>query len=244
MSEYSKLCQFFGVKKIGEIHFVHAVNSQSLLERALSNPKTNILEGDISISKDGEIIMAHPPETRSDLKFSDWLSRAIEGGKGIKLDFKIPEVVEPCLKELAEIEPVQPPIFLNADVLKGPGGDPSSFDPRWFVRICSKYFPGSILSIGWKTKCVGEDRYTMANVSEMLSLLSDCPMLITFPIRAFYVRGSWKNLTKLKESPRFSLTLWNNEPVEPGLLGWIKENTNREITFYDLIKPDGSPLAI
>lgn len=244
MTGYTELCQFFGVKKTGGIRFAHAVNSRSLLEESLRDPIINILEGDVSVAENGQIIMAHPPSTTSDLKFADWLTHSIKNGKGVKLDFKVPEVVEPCLAALNRTETDKIPIFLNAEILQGPGGDPSPFDPDWFIKRCSESFPGEVLSVGWKTRAVAEERYTIENVEEMLNLLTDWRSLVTFPVRACYVKSSWQNLKMLLESPTYSLTLWNNEPVEPDLLGWVKASTDPARTFYDLINPDGSTLPI
>lgn len=60
------------------------------------------LEADILFieSLHSEPIMAHPPQTESDLKFSEWLDLTISKGRGLKLDFKTPNAIEPCLKLL------------------------------------------------------------------------------------------------------------------------------------------------
>ena len=49
-------------------------------------------------------IMAHPPETDSDLSFADFLEMALQSNKGIKLDFKKMEAVEITMQKLKEIE--------------------------------------------------------------------------------------------------------------------------------------------
>jgi len=46
--------------------------------------------------------MAHPPQTDSDLTFTEWLRASLLSGKGLKLDFKTPNAVEPCLKILKQ----------------------------------------------------------------------------------------------------------------------------------------------
>ena len=62
------------------------------------------IEADILYLEDkhNEPIMAHPPETISDLKFSEWLKMCLFSGKGLKLDFKTNNSVLPCLKTLNE----------------------------------------------------------------------------------------------------------------------------------------------
>ncbi len=60
------------------------------------------IEADILLLEDkhDEPIMAHPPDTESDLKFSEWLKLCLPSGKGLKLDFKTHNSVLPCLKSL------------------------------------------------------------------------------------------------------------------------------------------------
>ncbi len=44
--------------------------------------------------------MAHPPYTTSDLTFSDFLKELKSTNKGLKLDFKDINALQPCLNEL------------------------------------------------------------------------------------------------------------------------------------------------
>ena len=63
------------------------------------------LEADILYENEmAEPIMAHPPQTESDLTFKEWISRSASSQKGLKLDFKSPRAVEPCLSYLGEVE--------------------------------------------------------------------------------------------------------------------------------------------
>jgi hypothetical protein len=64
------------------------------------------LEADILFidEKHKEPIMAHPPEIYSDLTFTEWLLASLPSGKGLKLDFKTPNAIEPCLKILKQHE--------------------------------------------------------------------------------------------------------------------------------------------
>lgn len=83
---------------------------------------------------------------------------------GIKLDFKDPDAVEPSLQYLqkrdfeerlftraAEEEGTigSFQIWLNADILQGPGGRPPIFDADSFIALCRQYFPSAVLSVGW-----------------------------------------------------------------------------------------------
>ncbi|RXG59566.1 hypothetical protein Avbf_13313 [Armadillidium vulgare] len=90
----------------------HAINSMSLLEEAISDELYMMLEADVSKGRlknettSKEIpIMAHPPETMSDLSlqmFIDEVIKANEEGKkiGVKLDFKNLDIVLQSLEIL------------------------------------------------------------------------------------------------------------------------------------------------
>lgn len=54
--------------------------------------------------KHDEPIMAHPPHTDSDLKFSEFLHTSKSSKKGLKLDFKTQNAIEPCLEMIKSIK--------------------------------------------------------------------------------------------------------------------------------------------
>jgi hypothetical protein len=59
------------------------------------------IEADILIgSSSPHPIMAHPPDTTSDLTFSDFLKEIKSTNKGLKLDFKDINALQPCFDEL------------------------------------------------------------------------------------------------------------------------------------------------
>lgn len=59
------------------------------------------IEADILIGASVDApIMAHPPHTTSDLTFSDFLRGVRLSSKGLKLDFKDINALQPCLNEL------------------------------------------------------------------------------------------------------------------------------------------------
>jgi hypothetical protein len=109
--------------------------------------------------------MAHPPSRDSDLPFSDFLRACLANDppKHVKCDFKEPEVVRPCLSLINSLVSNSPPnpnqsipnqsIFLNADVLPGPGkrGDPPTMPADAFVEACLSLSPPQPLSLGWST---------------------------------------------------------------------------------------------
>lgn len=121
--------------------------------------------------------------------------------------------------------------------MQGPGGDAALFSPKEFVETVCAAFPDSILSLGWRTKYQPGLFYTSDVIDAMRSAVAGVTGLITFAVRACYLRESLAVLRRLLDAPRHSFTLWNNEPLGPGLLQWIRENTDPKRCFYDLITP-------
>ncbi|CAF1546911.1 unnamed protein product, partial [Rotaria sordida] len=59
------------------------------------------IEADILIgSSSPDPIMAHPPNKTSDLTFSEFLKQVKSSSKGLKLDFKDINALQPCLDAL------------------------------------------------------------------------------------------------------------------------------------------------
>ena len=74
--------------------------------------------------------MAHPPDVDSDNTLDNWLNEIIaHGGKGMKLDFKNDDVIEVSLEMVnSRAEGISCPVWANADVVVGPGGDSEPLD--------------------------------------------------------------------------------------------------------------------
>ena len=100
------------------VTWAHAVNSREKLEEALASKflctekifskkfvfplgPLMFIEADILMgSSVNAPIMAHPPHNTSDLTFSDFLRGVRSSSKGLKLDFKDINALQPCLTEL------------------------------------------------------------------------------------------------------------------------------------------------
>ncbi|XP_063819981.1 protein FAM151B isoform X3 [Pseudophryne corroboree] len=156
-----------------EIVWDHAVNSQEKLREALQSD-VHMIEADVLLrgSADREPIMAHPPETDSDITLKDWLAAVSASNKGIKLDFKrwwtfIPwdrcsflktntsvclDAVSPSMKILDTMKnKIEQPVWINADILAGPGGIAKAVDAGEFMQMVTSSFPDVTLSLGWTT---------------------------------------------------------------------------------------------
>lgn len=240
--------KFFHLEDALKVSWAHAVNSRAKLQEALSG-KPMMLEADVLLRPaDGMPIMAHPPDTDSDLSLEQFLKETIGSSKGIKLDFKSTFAVEPSLKILLDItkdREAKNPIWFSADVLPGPCqketfcGD--AIDPHIFLSLCAKYFPSAILSVGWTTGkhiSVEKDRYEWYFVQPMKDLLMDVSQPITFPIRANMIGNSLEQITWLLSlSDQYTLTIWSttfDKPNMKDLVALRSKVQNKTKIFYDL----------
>lgn len=145
----------------------HGTNSQRELAEALEDDEIMLVEADVIVGSAGDIVMAHPPQTTSDLPLRQFLERihahneavSVKGvtkciTKGIKLDFKHIAAVRPGLQLLKQVVgplfEVSYPVFLNADILCGPGSAPVHINADEFVSSCLELGPPcAVLSLGW-----------------------------------------------------------------------------------------------
>ena len=140
-----------------DLKFAHAVNSKSKLNSSLTDSTVMVLEADVLEDPVRNIpIMAHPPATTSDISLVQFLTQVLlhSPPKGIKLDFKQIEVVEPSLKILDSFQKRHQriPVVLNADILTGPENPPNlPLNASRFLEVCSNYGPENMLSLGWTT---------------------------------------------------------------------------------------------
>lgn len=124
--------------------------------------------------------------------------------KGIKFDFKDPDAVLPTMALLrASVAEQQAawegvPVWLNADVLRGPGGGAASgtapFDPNGFVRTCQEEYPEALLSLGWTTgPWTVTPGYSTSMVDAMIALCDRHALEhTTFAVAAYHLRQvSW-----------------------------------------------------
>ena len=86
-----------------EWSWAHSCCSRAALDEALADTRITAIESDLIVSKvSGRVVMAHPPATDSDLSFDEFFARALaDGRRALKLDFKEPAALAPCLKVLA-----------------------------------------------------------------------------------------------------------------------------------------------
>ncbi|XP_072037759.1 protein FAM151A-like [Amphiura filiformis] len=196
----------------------HALNNKAQFEQALKGD-VMMLETDIMVRGYGTSnptnipIHAHPPDSDSDLTVKEAIDLFMQvTNKGIKLDFKCIEALEPTLQILQQRK-ICAPILLNADIVNGPESFSTPVDPTRFIDTCNRYFPSAIMSLGFTTAwdCTPDASYTWEIITNLLYKVHRLPQHVTFPIRAVYLSTSWKRfLCVLGMKPSFSITVWSS----------------------------------
>lgn len=164
----------------------HSCCSVKDLTTALDDVEITAIETDIVYSPEQEeVVMAHPPVSESDLTFENFMERCVEHAsiRHLKLDFKEERVVDVSVKKIKEkylkrLKDRRQGLWLNADVLAGPGCAKSRFDPDLFVRTCVEKIPDAVLSLGWRIDLGVGGAYDDAHVDAMLALLKRHQLLV------------------------------------------------------------------
>lgn len=197
--------------------WVHSCCSSEALAAALADDNVTAIETDIVLSTvTGQPVMAHPPATHSDLSFEAFVSSCLlsKAVKHLKLDFKAPAVVLPCLELLArhkdDLEARGQGVWLNADVLPGPGVDDALFDADHFVRTCCERLPQAVLSLGWRVDLGVGGPYTCKHVDDMLALVRRHHLdnvVLAANLRLTLLAGSPNPLTRIFRDSKCELSV-------------------------------------
>ncbi|XP_039305033.1 protein FAM151B isoform X2 [Solenopsis invicta] len=239
-----------------KIVWAHAVNSRAKLEEALLSKDVMMLEADVvlgNLNNNTEMIpiMAHPPNTTSDLSLEDFLNITSNSRMGIKLDFKTDEAFEnskSILKNWRSIL-VKRPVFLNADILAGPvNATTIPLNATAFLKGANETMPESILSIGWTTRYgkefnVTEGQYTVEQLKNMTDILKENSVTqsVTYPVRACFAAGNIdgiKDLLKNTTSYNSTLTIWSskNDSVDATKLSELIREVGVKKVYVDVSK--------
>ncbi|XP_062046068.1 protein FAM151A [Lepus europaeus] len=235
------------------VTWYHAANSQEEMGAALKSDAM-VLEADVTVeglntaNETGVPVMAHPPAIYSDNTLQQWLEAVLASSqKGIKLDFKSIKAVGPSLdllRQLTEEGRVRRPVWINADILRGPNVPlPIEVNASQFLALVQEKYPEATLSPGWTTLYLPlfpNSTYTRAMVEEMQGLVGALPQRVTFPVRAVMLRAAWPNFSwLLGQSDRYSLTLWQgaSDPLSVDDLLYVWDNCAAHQVYYDLFEP-------
>ena len=157
----------------------------------------------------------------------------------MKLDFKELEAMVPALQIVSNKKTkIKGPIWVNADIVKGPYGGDVTMIPSVFLENV-KTFPHVTLSIGWTTgaKDSRNMTYTIDMMREIHELSKNLSQPITFPCRASLMRASWNVFDwLLKQSRAYTLTIWTSpmDEVKKEDMDFIKRQTEPARVYFDL----------
>lgn len=160
----------------------------------------------------------------------------------MKFDFKAIGAIKPALQitQRKRLQ-IKGPVWLNADLLKGPQAHDPWIMAREFLEAVEA-FPEATLSIGWTTSSKGTDynrHYTMAMVQEMHELCKNLKQPVTFPVRAEQLVDSWSAFDwLLKQSRGYTLTVWtaSGDNVTKSEMDYIKRQGEAARIYFDLPK--------
>lgn len=221
------------------IEWSHGTNSRWKLEQALSGRAAPYVEADVS-QADGMAVMAHPPVRSWDLSLREFLRIVCGTPRNVtlKLDFKASHVLESAFLDMesAPLENLRD-LWLNADIVEGPGGRPE-VDAQHFLQLCTSRFPQATLSLGWTTRPMSS--YSWAHVEAMARLLVCGPYRVprvTFPVRASMLAASTPQLLWLLDViPGSTLTVWSSprDPWSTKALMKLRNLLPLTAVYYDL----------
>lgn len=173
--------------------WAHATNSYKQFKDAVHSSTIEAIECDVMMNNEhpAKPILSHPPSRESDITVSQMLELQIDKKdkclkKHLKLDFKEIEALEPTLDQIFKADftnELGKEIFLNADILAGPGfapNHPSIVSPSDFLGTCLDYIqrlkkkdPKMMFgfSLGFKADYKSEEGYLTSQVLQMANLV-------------------------------------------------------------------------
>jgi hypothetical protein len=194
------------------------------------------IESDLTMNDQNQVIMAHPPDTTSDLTFTEWYETCKTSKKGLKLDFKTQNVIETCIKTLSQS--LTNPIILNADILQANLHTSKPLINADYFLKSTKTHQTSILSLGWTTVNSSTLNYSWLNVFEMYNLIKKYILTqVTLPVRANWALKSLYRLAWLCKHTNSTLTIWSHDTdalTSNESLLLFRKYFDSSIVFYDL----------
>lgn len=271
------VCEQHALKEAADVRWAHAVNSLEALNGVVRDGNAHFCEADVTTSADGVVpVMAHGADEvaagpRDSL--AAWLRavvsanvhRSAQGPLGAKLDFKDGEAVRLGLDELAALREElgdaaadSTPVWLNADVLRGPNGRGPGVDADEFCARCLRAEPAAVLSLGWTqsadeaaaTRLCGRDcwpllraagapggagGYSDGMVDSMLEVCERYRLTqVTFAVRYRFVERSAAQMRRLlNHCPSYSLTVFTSAGDPPPDREWLARELPAGRVFLD-----------
>lgn len=146
------LAAAFGLAHSGQLQWAHGVNTVAALAVACADDHIHMLEADVFMeAADATPLIKPYAGATTELDVATFVAAAERAGKAVKLDFHNAAAVEPTLAILRRLNPTLPPL-LHADVFKLLGSTEETLEPDQFLKVCGKFMPQALLSLGWSLK--------------------------------------------------------------------------------------------
>nr|CAD7406038.1 unnamed protein product [Timema cristinae] len=236
-----------------KVTWAHAVNSEDDFNKALKD-KVMMLEADVDMGRKGIFsfnkipIMVHPPATRSDMSLKEFLNKvAAAKSVGAKLDLKSIEAVEESIKIIRDmIEKLKFPLWLNADILKGPVNSIiRPLDADIFLSLCTRNLPEATLSLGWTlfyaAPVIVPGKYEAKHITQMKDALTrnNVTQPVTFAVDASLAAQSLDTLPALMNIPGITditLSVFLSQPafVNISQLTMLIKTFGKDRVYVDL----------
>jgi glycerophosphoryl diester phosphodiesterase len=200
----------------------HATNSLNQLNQAILD-NVDAIECDVILGEDGQPLLAHPPHRTSDVTVRVLLQKVMlsstdsSGSKTepwklqrhLKLDFKEGCAIKPTLEMIHNLS-IQNPwnkiIYLNADILPGPGRrhDPPTLPASIFLESCLDYLGrfqmqnselSFAFSLGFTCNYLCEQGYQEIDVVAMTALVEHYQLASAEVVLALNARLVYKNVS-------------------------------------------------
>ncbi|KAB0345174.1 hypothetical protein FD754_022100 [Muntiacus muntjak] len=168
-----------------------------------------------------------PPAIYSDNTREQWLEAVLASIKAVDPALGL-------LRQPTEEGNVQRPVWINADILRG---------PNMFLALVQEKCLETTLSPGWTTISLPlfpNGIYTQTKVEKMQELMGAMPQKITFSVWLVMARDAWPHFSwLLGQSDRYSLTMRQSvsDPVTVDDLLYIRDNTATHQVCYDFFEP-------
>ncbi|XP_076329794.1 protein FAM151B-like [Tachypleus tridentatus] len=212
-----------------------------------------ILEADVCMCSSSRfpIPVMGQSSNNNDLTLEEWLQDVLcLNNKGIKLNFRTTEVVEPACRVLARVaDQLRGPIILNAEILPGPSSALTPPVDAWtFLTLCRTRFPHSTISISWtmypEVMEVQEDicskpGYSLEMIDRLVALVKEYSLIqpLMFSMEGAHLKYSIPEVQRLLfQVPNSSLMIHSERgdllTVEDLLL--FRQSFGATQTFYHL----------
>ncbi|XP_059166947.1 uncharacterized protein LOC131949177 [Physella acuta] len=226
--EMDSLAYFDVNRDASKVRWEREANSRQAVKAAVNNEKVHMISGDVILKDHGTKsqklvpIMAKPSSPTSDITLKEWLQEVRSGTKGIRLHFHSMESVEISIQILSDFHkqnPIKFPVWLHANVLRGPHGEEAVIDHNRFIRAIQRQFPKCTISLGWTTGThtdLTQSAYEWQMVWDMLHLVQEFEFeeyqQIIFQARLSLIHNSVPQLKWICDNVKQSkLMIWHED---------------------------------